>query len=239
MRKFAVFDIDGTLIRWQLYHAMADALAAKGFIDADEYQAMRHARMGWKKRSGTSFKDYEKLVIEIYEKILMTLSFEQLDAAVDAVFNEYKDQIYTYTRDLIAKLKKDSYMLFAISGSQSEIISRVSAHYGFDDFVATVYERKGAGFSGAKTIGSHDKDKALKELVAKHSLSYKGSVGVGDGRSDVAMLKLVERPIAFNPESSLFEYAEEQGWKIVIERKNMIYELESKDGKYQLVKTNS
>src|SRR5471030_2695928 len=96
-KKFAVFDIDGTLIRWQLYHAMADALAAKGLIDKKDYQTMRDARMGWKKRSGMSFKDYEKLVIDVYEKILMSLSFEQLDAAVDAVFNEYKDQVYIYT----------------------------------------------------------------------------------------------------------------------------------------------
>ena len=27
-RPFAVFDIDGTIIRWQLYHALADELAS-------------------------------------------------------------------------------------------------------------------------------------------------------------------------------------------------------------------
>src|SRR6266550_3580667 len=103
MRKFAVFDIDGTLIRWQLYHAIADTLAAKGNIDPEVYKTMKQARMAWKRRSGGSFRDYERQVIEVYEAVLTTLSFEQFESAIEAVFEEYKDQVYTYTRDLIAK----------------------------------------------------------------------------------------------------------------------------------------
>jgi phosphoserine phosphatase len=49
------------------------------------------------------------------------------------------------------------------------------------------------------------------------------------------MMDIVENPIAFNPEKKLFEYIGQKGWKIVVERKNMVYELENKDGKYQLV----
>jgi hypothetical protein len=37
----------------------------------------------------------------------------------------------------------------------------------------------------------------------------------------------------------LYDVANEKGWKIVVERKNMYYELESKDGKYQLVQTSA
>ena len=238
LRKFAVFDIDGTLIRWQLYHAIADELARRGHIEPASYQAMRQARMAWKRRTGGTFKDYEIQVIEIYEAMLQTLSFEQFEEAIAAVFEEYKDQVYTYTRDLIAKLKKDGYLLFAISGSQTEIVAKIASYYGFDDYVGTVYERLDSSFSGQKTIGSHQKDKTLKELVRKHTASYKDSIGVGDSHSDISMLQLVEQPIAFNPERDLFGHARVNGWKVVIERKNMVYELEMKDGEYGLVKTN-
>src|SRR5882724_7901118 len=163
-RPFAVFDIDGTLIRWQLYHAIADTLARQGYIKPEVYQTMKDARMAWKRRSGSSFRDYELQVIEVYEAILKTLSIEQFESAANAVFEEYKDQVYTYTRDLIAKLKKDNYVLFAVSGSQTEIVAKIADYYGFDDYVGTVYERGGRGFSGQKIIGSHDKDKTLKEL---------------------------------------------------------------------------
>jgi HAD superfamily hydrolase (TIGR01490 family) len=237
-RPFAVFDIDGTLIRWQLYHAIADALAHQGHIKPKSYEAMRLARLAWKKRTGGSFKDYEKRVVEIYEAVLKTLSFEQLDEAIDLVFEEYKDQVYTYTRDLIAKLKKEGYLLFAISGSQTEIVGKVADYYGFDDHVGTLYERKHQAFSGRATVGSFYKDKTLKLLTDKHKTTYKGSIGIGDSLNDIAMLELVEQPIAFNPERALFAHARKRSWRVVIERKNMIYELEGKGGTYQLVKTD-
>jgi HAD superfamily hydrolase (TIGR01490 family) len=238
MNKFAVFDIDGTLIRWQLYHAIADALARQGQIDPASYKAIREARMVWKRRLGGSFRDYELQVIKTYEAVLKTLTFEQFEAATEAVFEEYKDQVYTYTRELIEKLKTENYTLLAISGSQTEIVAKIADYYGFKDYVGTVYERGDKSFTGAKTIGSRDKDQALKRMVEKHSLDFSGSLGIGDGHSDVSMLELVDTPIAFNPEKALFDHASQQGWIVVVERKNMVYDLEIRDGNYQLVKTD-
>lgn len=238
-RPFAVFDIDGTLIRWQLYHAIADALAKNGHIDAKTHQKIKDARMVWKRRAhGESFAAYQSELIEAYEKLLLDLSYKDFNQAVKAVFAEYKDQVYIYTRDLIKKLKKDNYLLFAISGSQIEIVSKIAKYYGFDDCVGTIYAHEKDKFTGAVTIHLGGKHVVLEELTSKHHASLAGSVGVGDGASDVSMLEMVEKPIAFNPERKLFDYAQSRGWKIVIERKNMVYELEKKDGRYILAKTN-
>lgn len=76
-------------------------------------------------------------------------------------------------------------------------------------------------------------------MVSKHKCTYEGSVAVGDSQGDNKMLELVETPIAFNPEVKLFELAKDKGWKVVVERKNMIYELENRDGKYELVQTSA
>jgi phosphoserine phosphatase len=48
------------------------------------------------------------------------------------------------------------------------------------------------------------------------------------------MLEYVEHPIAFNPEIRLFNEARNKGWKIVVERKNVVYELEANHGSYVL-----
>lgn len=157
-RPFAVFDIDGTLIRWQLYHAVADALVKLGHVQPGAYEHIKVARMSWKTRQpGKSFRDYELELIRVYESVLANLSTAQLDQAAEAVFDEYKDQVYTYTRQLIKRLKADGYCLLAISGSQVEVISLIARHYGFDDYLATVYERNGDRFSGRKTVPSLDK----------------------------------------------------------------------------------
>lgn len=234
-RRFAVFDIDGTLIRWQLYHSVADTLARLGHIEPKLYRTIKDARMVWKRREG-AFAEYERQLISVYEKVITSLSRDQFDAAAQAVFDEYKDQVYTYTRDLIAKLKSDGYLLFAISGSQMEIVKLIAGYYGFDDYVGSIYEYRDGHFTGSKDVAAWHKDKVLKELVSKHPAKLAGSIAVGDSHSDIKMLEMVEKPIAFNPEGRLFEHAKDKGWKIVIERKNVVYELESKNGRYQLAK---
>jgi HAD superfamily hydrolase (TIGR01490 family) len=239
-RPFAAFDIDGTLIRWQLYHAITDAFAKLGHIDNDDHQAIRETRLKWKRRQpGSSFKDYETQVVKTYQEALKNLQPSEVDKAVDLVFDEYKDQIYTYTRQLITDLKSKNYFLLAISGSQTEIVAKIAAHYGFEDYVGTYYEHQDNKYTGKVTVGSFYKGKVLKEMVKKHNLSWQDSVAIGDSHSDVAMLELVQQPIAFNPEKQLYDIAIKQGWKIVIERKNIIYELEKRGQNYELVKTSS
>lgn len=238
-KPFAVFDIDGTLIRWQLYHAIADQLVKLSYVEPGAYNNVQAARMEWKRRSpGASFRTYEIELIKTYEQVLKNITTEQLEVAVQAAFDEYKDQVYTYTRNLIEDLKRQGYMLFAISGSHSEIVELIAKHYRFDDFIGTLYERDGQKFTGQSIVGSHDKSSTLKKLIKKHGVNFDDSIAAGDSKSDSAMLELVERPIAFNPDKELFEIAKTRGWKIVLERKNMVYELESSDGKYQLVKAS-
>src|SRR6185503_20738017 len=116
-RPYAVFDIDGTLIRWQLYHSVADTLARLGHMDPKLHQRIKNARMIWKRRAG-GFSDYERELIMVYDQTITGLNRKQLEVAAQSVFDEYKDQTYTYTRDLIAKLKQKDYLVFAISGSQ-------------------------------------------------------------------------------------------------------------------------
>lgn len=238
-KKFAVFDIDGTLIRWQLYHAVTDNLVKKGAIDGERFETIRGARMDWKRRApGASFRSYEMEVIKAYEQTLTKLTTKQLIGAIHDVFDEYKDQVYTYTRDLAARLKKEGYLLFAISGSQSEIVELISEYYRFDAFVGTEYESRGGRFTGDKVFHAQYKDKVLRKLIKQFNADTQGSMGVGDSKGDIAMLELVEEPVAFNPEKELFDYAKKRGWKVVLERKNMIYELERNDGQYILAKAD-
>lgn len=234
-RKFAVFDIDGTVIRWQLYHAVVNELVKAGHISKAAGESIHQARMTWKKREHEeSFRAYEKALVHAYHEGLSDLPVEAFDAAIDAVFDEYKDQVYTYTRDLIKDLKSQNYLLFAVSGSQEEIVAKLAAHYGFDDAVGQLYERKDGHFSGAHTMPMHHKDIVLQELVGKHDASMQGSIAIGDSEGDMSMLKLVERPIAFNPSRGLLDEAKKQGWEVVIERKNVVYRLQKQGSTYQL-----
>lgn len=234
-RSFAVFDIDGTLIRWQLYHAVVNELAKRNLLGSQAYEDIRAARLAWKVRTHPeAFKDYERKVVELFDEAVANIPVNEFQKAVDAVINEYKDQVYTYTRDLIRDLKNRGFVLLAISGSQQELVKALAEHYAFDDSVGSLYEQKDGKFTGEKVAASEGKAKLLDRLVKIHHLTYHGSYAVGDSMSDAPMLEKVTHPIAFNPDRKLYQTAKNNGWKIVIERKNVIYELENADGKYLL-----
>lgn len=234
-RPFAVFDIDGTIIRWQLYHAIGDQLAKQGVIGADVFKPVRAARMSWKKRSGeVSFRDYEAELVKVFDKTISGLPVATFDAAVASVFDEYREQVYTYTRDLISQLKATHYLLFAISGSPAVIVEKLANYYGFDDFAATTYPTSNGRFVGSKDLAVNKKPELLKALIDKHGAGSANSIGVGDSEGDIDMLGMVEQPIAFNPTRELFNHAKAQGWQVVVERKNMVYELTARQDGYWL-----
>ena len=99
---------------------------------------------------------------------------------------------------------------------------------GFDKMYGLIYEiDRQKRFTGkilhAELIS--DKAEILKRAIEKEKLTLKGSVGVGDTESDITFLKMVEKPICFNPNQKLYQYAKRAGWKIIVERKDVIYHL--------------
>ena len=221
--RYAVFDIDGTLIRWQLYHAMADTLVKLGAIQKDEYTEVLSARMNWKNRQSiNSFEDYEQSLITLIDRALPSIDHKLFVNACINVVDRYRDQVYTFTRDLIADLKRQDYLLFAISGSPEELVGRVAEYYGFDDYVGTRYVFEANRFKNrGPTMFGPAKPKKLIELINKYQAQTSGSIAVGDSAGDIGMLELAEKAIAFNPTRELLDHAIKRKWEIIIERKNV------------------
>jgi HAD superfamily hydrolase (TIGR01490 family) len=232
-RRFAVFDIDGTLIRWQLFHAIVHHLGKRGYIPAAAHERIREARADWKRRTtNDGFAAYESVLVQEYIAALKNIDETDYQAIVQEVFEEYKDQTFTYTRDLIKRLKNEGYILLAISGSQHEIIEKLAKHHGFDAAVGATLEQIDGKYSGNIDTPIFDKAKVLRQLIADHNLTLAGSYAVGDSKSDVPLLEMAEHPIAFNPDREFFAIAKEHGWDVVLERKNMVFELGFVGGGY-------
>ena len=239
-RKFAVFDIDGTVFRWQLYYEVVLRLAERGFFTNDEAHHLREQFNGWQSRTKT-FHEFEVVAIEMLDKSLPLLPVSEFKQVIAEVLKDSSHKVHSYTRGLAARLKKEGYFLLALSGSMQEIAEPFSKLYGFDDCIGWLYEQKDGKFTGEtlrQTVGN--KAALLKQYAAEHGLSFEGSVGVGDSKGDIDILELVERPIAFNPSIELLEAARSGGWMIVIERKNVAYTLErSEDGTYLLAEADT
>jgi HAD superfamily hydrolase (TIGR01490 family) len=239
MKPFAVFDIDGTFIRWQLFHAIVHSLGKKGLLPAGSHDRIRAARMEWKRRTtDIGFAKYEDVLVSEYIAVIKNMAPDEYEAIVhdvfQDVFDEYKDQTFTYTRNLAKNLKAKGYVLLAVSGSHHEIIQKLAQYHGFDYAVGATLEQINGRFSGKIDTPIFDKAKALKKLTDKYELTTDGSYAVGDSTSDAPMLEMVDNPIAFNPDRKFFDIASAKKWKIVVERKNMVFELEARGGEYVL-----
>ena len=83
-------------------------------------------------------------------------------------------------------------------------------------------------FTGAVTDVHLIENKAniVKRVFEQNTaLTRVGSIAVGDTDGDISLLEAVETAICFNPNQVLYTHAKRQGWKIVVERKDVIYHL--------------
>lgn len=237
MKKFAVFDIDGTLYRWQLYHELVQELAFAGVFAS---QAFHELNDRWNKWRGgeISFDNYEQFVVEVMVKNLPLIPVNTFEAACDKVVEQSQHKTHHYPRQLLKSLKSQDYTIIAITGSQQELIERFGKHYDFDIVVGAIYERKDGRFTGGitrPTIGK--KPDILRQIVTENNLDWTNSLAIGDSDGDASLLELVERPIAFNPSSGLFERAKTEGWPVVVERKNIAYKMEKQGNVLVLAET--
>jgi len=241
-KSVAIFDIDGTVFRSSLMLELIEALVAKGVFPKE---ARSHYAGSWRRwqarqgsaKSGFSYYEFVSDFVAAYKKYIVGVRRADLWAVAGRVVAFHQVRLYRYTRDLIRRLDRTHFLL-AISHSPYEVVSPFAKSIGFDKVYAQVYEvDRRVRFTGRVLYEDVilDKAKVVHRALEKENLSLEASVGVGDTESDIPFLKLVDRPIAFNPSMQLYREAMRRGWEVIVERKDVIYQLTS----HRLVKRES
>lgn len=226
-RKVAVFDIDGTVFRSSLLVELVEELIKRDVLPASVKKSYVRQEEEWRNRQA-GYEPYIKKVIQAFSKQVKGLPYGDVADIAGEIIEAKKDRVYRYTRDLIEELKNKGYFMLAISRSPKFIVDGFAYELGFHKSYGIFYE---TGASNRFTGEIEDeflimnKSAVLKRAIEREGLSLIGSVGVGDTESDISMLDLVETPIAFNPNRLLYRHAKQRGWKVVVERKDVIYEL--------------
>ena len=181
----------------------------------------------WIEHSGT-YEEYRQAIVRIYAEHIEGVTEEAVHEAARIVIPFHAKRTYLFSEALINELRDKGYHLLAISGSPIEIVEEYNRHYlHFDGVFGSVYElgpdKKYTGV--AKFEPSRNKGEVLKQYVYEHGLTLEDSYGVGDTESDGSFLKMVTHPIAFNPNQNLKAMADQEGWRIVLEKKDVIYEI--------------
>ena len=227
MKKVAIFDIDGTLFRSSLLIELVDILVESGAFPPETPKAYAKDKERWQNRQG-SYESYINRTVKAFMENIKGVSYEDFSRATEMVSKRYKHRVYRYTRTLLKRLKKQGYFLLAISQSPKGVLDPFGKALGFDKIYGRLYELGPSDrFTGVITDLHIISNKAniVKRAIQKEGLTLEGSIGVGDTEGDISFLEMVETPICFNPNKALYKHAKRNGWKVVVERKDVIYEI--------------
>lgn len=224
--KLAVFDIDGTIFRSSLIIEVVDGLVEAGVFPLKAKEELEEDYLNWINRRGP-YVTYIRKVVKVYLKYIKGCSEEDLKREVKKIIPKHKDKVYVYTRELIKDLKQKNYFLLAISGSSSYAVGEFAEALGFDGYFGAITEVIDGKFTGRDLVDVTWTKSAILTTFFKNNPQFKkeDAIGVGDSEIDIPFLDMVGNPIAFNPNRELVRYARKKGWKIMVERKDVIYEL--------------
>lgn len=229
-KPVAFFDIDGTVFRSSLLIELVESLIQEEVFPKKasiEYQKEYNA---WKNREGT----YEAYIGALITTFLTHIKGVHYGVFADIgkdVVSRHSKRVYRYTRDLLKQLKQDGYVTVAISQSPKTVLDTFCTAYGFDKIYGRMYEIGPQDcFTGEVTDEYLIENKAniVRRVFEKNpDLTPIGSIAVGDTDGDIPLLEMVEKAICFNPNYALYKHAKLAGWKIIVERKDVIYEIEN------------
>lgn len=229
--KLAIFDIDGTIFRKNLHFELINELVWLKVFPQKVRKILIEMYANWLEHEGV-YDDYRKKLVALYAEHIAGCSPEDVKKAARILMPFHEKRTYIFAEQLIAKLRKEEYYLVAVSGSPIEIVEEYNRRYlKFDQVFGSVYSVdavSGLYTGGADFEPSQDKGTVVRQIAYENRLTFDHSYGIGDTESDVGLLDLVEHPIAFNPNQNLKSIAEEKGWRIVVEKKDVVYEIQGK-----------
>ncbi len=226
-QKVAVFDVDGTIFRSSLLIQLVNRLIENDVFPKIARKVYEKDYQRWLNREG-DYQEYIHAVVQAFNKHLKGVHYGALADAAEEVVEEQWKHVYRYTRDLMKELKEKGYYLLAVSHSPKTVLDKFCPRMGFDKAYGIVYEIGPQECFTGKMTDEHlilNKAAILKRAVEKEDLTLSHSIGVGDTETDIPFLEMVAQPICFNPNSNLYKHAKRMKWKVVVERKDVVYEL--------------
>lgn len=225
----AFFDIDGTLYRDSLMiehfkklmkYEVLDPLLWHGHVEKTYEQ--------WKQRRG-NYEDYMEELAEIYVDAIQNLNKEDTMFITKQVIDLKGDAVYRFTRERIKYHHEQGHHVFFISGSPDYLVEAMGKKYDATECIATKYLVDADGNFTGEVIRMWDaesKANAIDTLTQKYDLTLDQCYAYGDTNGDFSMLTSVGHGFAINPTEELLARLHDQDHvKIIVERKDVIYEL--------------
>ncbi len=217
--SLAIFDLDNTLIADDSDYLWGQFLVNKGIVDQAHYE----------QANAKFYEDYKQGNLNIEEFLQFSLK-PLADNEPEKLYQWREQFIQEMIRpvllqpafDLINKHKAKNDTLLVITATNRFITEPIVNLYGIPNLLATTPEFRNNKFTGSfKGVPCFQEGKVtlLQQWLEQSQENLENSWFYSDSHNDLPLLKIVTKPVAVDPDESLKEYADQQGWPIISLRK--------------------
>lgn len=211
----AIFDLDNTLLDGDSDYLWGVFLAEKGVVDGAFYE----------RENERFYRDYKEGRLDIFAFLRFSLrpladqSVERLrDLHRQFMRDKIEPIILPAGEALIARHRQAGDTLMIITATNAFVTAPIAERLGVEHLIATEPERVDGRYTGnVAGIPSFQDGKVqrLEDWLATHGENLAGSSFYSDSHNDIALLQVVERPVAVDPDPQLDAYARDRGWPVI------------------------
>ena len=218
--SLAIFDLDNTLIADDSDFLWGQFLVQRGIVDKQYYE----------QANKKFYEDYKQGILDITAFLHFSLAPLALHDAEqlykwreEFVENLIKPILLPAAQDLVNKHRAQGDTLLVITATNRFITAPIVKLFGIDNLLATTPEFHNGRYTGKfndTPCFQAGKITHLQNWLANSAENLTGSWFYSDSHNDLPLLKLVEHPVAVDPDEKLSQAAKEANWPIISLRTN-------------------
>lgn len=213
--SLAIFDLDNTLIADDSDFLWGQFLVDHGIVNKDYYEQTNQK----------FYEDYKQGTLDIVKFLDFSLAplaahtTEQLYRwRAEFIETIIKPIMLDAAHELVEQHRAAGDTLLVITATNRFVTAPIVELYGIDNLLATDPEFIDGQYTGKFTgipCFQEGKVKQLENWLSHSGLSLQGSYFYTDSHNDLPLLKLVDNPIAVDPDETLRLTAQAAGWPII------------------------
>lgn len=211
----AIFDLDNTLLNGDSDHAWGEFLVARDLVDGEAFRQANDRFYQQYQDGGLDINAYLRFA-------LAPLTRYTLDE-LSKLHRDFMAQFIAPMRQtradaLIQKHRSAGDHCMIMTATNTFITRPIAQALGIPDIIgseAEIVDGRYTGEPAGTPCFQEGKVTLLKERVAKQGLSLEGSTFYSDSHNDLPLLRLVDKPVAVDPDDRLRAEAERLGWPVI------------------------
>lgn len=209
----ALFDLDETLIAGDSSGLWMTYLVEQGIASEDIME--REAKLMDQYYAGTL--DMHEYIRHCLHPIINQTEQEVASNVARFIEEQIRPIIYPEALACLAWHKEQGNTPVVISATGEFLVAPIAKALGVGHAIAILVETADGKYTG-ESIGTlsyrEGKVTRLHDWMQEHGASMNGSYFYSDSRNDLPLLRLVDNPVATNPDDTLLQEAQEKGWSI-------------------------